>query len=653
MAGGRSRPLERRRDARPREKVVDGMRPGFTGVNAPWGRRWLASLLVGLSLGLPGTSLLRPGAAYAATTITLTPTSGAVGRQVTVANTGGSKFASNATVTVRWDSTSSTTGTVIATCTANGGGNLTSSCTFQVPAGAATGAHNVFVYDSTTSGTATFTVTGSATRLAITSVNGGSSPAAGSPGFPVTVQAQDANGNATTVTANTSVTLSLKTGTGTLGGTTTGTITAGASSVTISGVTYTKAESGVVLTAGANGLTSGDSAAFTVLPGPATKLQILVPGETAAPGTTSGKTGTPSTQTAGTAFTVTVNAVDANWNRVTTANPTVHLTSTDTAATLPANAALSSGTTTFSVALNTASSGGWTITVSDTASSGALSPNTSAAIPVNPAATAPGAPTVAATGSAAPGNARATVTWSPPASAGTGTITSYTITAYLGASGAVPQGTATSTTACSTTCSGDITGLTNGTTYSFTVKATNSSNLTGPESGHSNTVVPTATGCGATGLGVCGGAPGSFSGTLTGLNQNLYATLGAYSVQDYTPGGGWRLTVAATLVTCVYNASTNPKCPTGGAGFAAGSLAMAAPGAACQGTGTLNQAMTAGQAIDNGAVTIASYSGGDGSCAFTPGDFGTGTGSLRVTVPGDAYAANYSSTITFTISTGP
>src|SRR5256886_7434461 len=46
---------------------------------------------------------------------------------------------------------------------------------------------------------------------------------------------------------------------------------------------------------------------------PFTKLQLLVPGETAAPGTGSGKTGTPTAQTAGTAFTVTVNAVDANW----------------------------------------------------------------------------------------------------------------------------------------------------------------------------------------------------------------------------------------------------------------------------------------------------------------------------------------------------
>ena len=69
------------------------------------------------------------------------------------------------------------------------------------------------------------------------------------------------------------------------------------------------------------------------------KLQVLLPGETAAPGTASGKTGTPTAQTAGTAYSVTVNAVDANWNLIDT-NDTVGITSSDANASLPANAAL-------------------------------------------------------------------------------------------------------------------------------------------------------------------------------------------------------------------------------------------------------------------------------------------------------------------------
>ena len=61
-------------------------------------------------------------------------------------------------------------------------------------------------------------------------------------------------------------------------------------------------------------MTANTSPATTVNGGAFAKLQILLPGETAAPGTATGKTGTPSAQTAGGAFNVTVNAVDANWN---------------------------------------------------------------------------------------------------------------------------------------------------------------------------------------------------------------------------------------------------------------------------------------------------------------------------------------------------
>ena len=125
----------------------------------------------------------------------------------------------------------------------------------------------------------TFTVTGvlqPPTRLAITSVNGGVNPTAGI-GFNVVVQSQDSNGIPRTVLANTTVTLSRTVGTGNLGGTLTGTILSGSNSVTISGVTYTKAESGVVLTAtrtSGDTLTAGNSAPFTVNPSTASLLSL-------------------------------------------------------------------------------------------------------------------------------------------------------------------------------------------------------------------------------------------------------------------------------------------------------------------------------------------------------------------------------------------
>src|SRR5205823_2132731 len=102
---------------------------------------------------------------------------------------------------------------------------------------------------------------------------------------------------------------------------------------------------------------------ITVNVGAFTKLQILAPGETASPGSATGKTGAPTAQTAGAAFNATVNAVDANWNLVTNITDTVSIASSDANAILPANAALSAGTQTFSVTFKTAPS--QTVTASD------------------------------------------------------------------------------------------------------------------------------------------------------------------------------------------------------------------------------------------------------------------------------------------------
>src|SRR5262245_45205860 len=123
------------------------------------------------------------------------------------------------------------------------------------------------------------------TKLAIVSINGGSNPSAGT-GFPVIVQSQDTNGLASNVSAATGVSLSLKTGTGPLSGTLAGTISAGTNQITISPVTYTKAESGVSLTAtrtSGDSLTAGDSTPFTVNSGPAAVVSFSTqPGNTTA-----------------------------------------------------------------------------------------------------------------------------------------------------------------------------------------------------------------------------------------------------------------------------------------------------------------------------------------------------------------------------------
>ena len=93
-----------------------------------------------------------------------------------------------------------------------------------------------------------------------------------------------------------------------------------------------------------------------------TKLQVLMPGETNAPGTVSGKAGTPTPQKVGVPFDLTVNALDSA-GHVINSTDTIHFTSSDSSASLPADAALAGGTGTFNVTFNAA--GSFTVTASD------------------------------------------------------------------------------------------------------------------------------------------------------------------------------------------------------------------------------------------------------------------------------------------------
>ncbi len=92
------------------------------------------------------------------------------------------------------------------------------------------------------------------------------------------------------------------------------------------------------------------------LAGPYTKLQVLLPGESPAPGTGTGKSGAPQSQTVGVPFNVTVRACDNSWNLVTTVTNSMNLTSTDGSASLPGAFSLASGTKTVQVTLNAAGS---------------------------------------------------------------------------------------------------------------------------------------------------------------------------------------------------------------------------------------------------------------------------------------------------------
>lgn len=93
----------------------------------------------------------------------------------------------------------------------------------------------------------------------------------------------------------------------------------------------------------------------------------------------------------------------------------------------------------------------------------------------------PGAPTI---GTATAGNASASVTFTAPAAGSAPTVTGYTVTSSPG--GLTGTGSASPIT---------VSGLTNGTAYTFTVTATNSDG-TGPASAASNSVTPSAGGGG-------------------------------------------------------------------------------------------------------------------------------------------------------------
>src|SRR5262249_10122481 len=94
----------------------------------------------------------------------------------------------------------------------------------------------------------------------------------------------------------------------------------------------------------------------------------------------------------------------------------------------------------------------------------------------------PGAPTgVTATA----GNGSATVSWTAPSNNGGSTITKYTVTPFIGSTAQTPVTVTGSPPATSTTVS----GLTNGTNYTFTVTATNATG-TSPASSPSTPLTP-------------------------------------------------------------------------------------------------------------------------------------------------------------------
>jgi hypothetical protein len=141
------------------------------------------------------------------------------------------------------------------------------------------------------------------------------------------------------------------------------------------------------------------------------------------------------------------------------------------------------------------------------------------------------------------GDGAATVSWTAPASDGGSPITSYTVSGSPGGS-AIVAGSSTSAT---------VTGLTNGTPYTFTVQATNAIGP-GPSSSPSNAVTP----AGITGpptftptadAYVSSGAKTTNFGTATTLQVGTGPTLHSYLLFDVEGLSGPVSTVTLKLWT--------------------------------------------------------------------------------------------------------
>ncbi|MFN8018898.1 MAG: fibronectin type III domain-containing protein [Acidimicrobiales bacterium] len=257
----------------------------------------------------------------------------------------------------------------------------------------------------------------------------------------------------------------------------------------------------------------------------------------------------------------------------TTAQTPTNFSSTATTQTITG---LTNGTTyTFKVAATNAIGTG-----ADSTATNAVTP-----------ATVPGAPSgVTATS----GNGQATVTWTAPASDGGTSVTGYVVTPYVGAT-AQP-----STTFDPSATTRTITGLANGTTYTFTVAAVNGVGTSG-ESAPTASVTP---------LG-----PASAPDAVTGLPLSASVKLSWSAPADAngSPITGYVVTPYAgltPLATITYSSTATTQTITGLANGTAYTFSVAATTAYGQGLATLSNVVIAGTPS---APTVGTITAGNAS----------------------------------------
>jgi LPXTG-motif cell wall-anchored protein len=247
--------------------------------------------------------------------------------------------------------------------------------------------------------------------------------------------------------------------------------------------------------------------------------------------------------------------------------------------------------------------------------------------------TKPGAPTAV---TASPGNGQASLLWTAPSDAGHSVITGYTATSSPGG---------LTCTSATTGCT--VTGLTNFTSYTFTVTATNAGSLTSDPSTPSNSVIPLPS------------KPVINTVTPADSQATVAWTASSPAPTNYTvtssPGG---LTCSTATLTCAVTGLTNGTSYTFTvtANYGAGTVTSTASSAvipagppgpptgvsATAGNGQATVSWTA--PADNGGAALTGY-----TATASPGGLHCSTsGALTCTVSGLTNFTAYTFTVTAT-----
>ena len=300
--------------------------------------------------------------------------------------------------------------------------------------------------------------------------------------------------------------------------------------------------------------------------------------------------------------------------------------------------------------------GSYTFTVAavNAVGTGAASPQSNAVIPY----TLPSAPTM---GTVSAGDSAAVVNWTAPASNGGSAITGYVVTPYIGGVAQTPQ------TFTSTATSQTVTGLTPGTSYTFTVAAINAAG-TGPASAMSSAVTVNAgpsftfaappngevsigysyglTATGGTGTltgSVSSGSlpPGLSLNPATGLLSGTPTTSGSYTfTAKVTDTFGGTATKTVTVVITAVPSLANPAPATGQAGVAY-SNGLAVTG----GTGPYTWSVSSGSLPPGLSLNPTT-----GVISGTPTSVGLYTFTVQVT---DSFGLTATQTLSMSVAVGP